>query len=158
MVAPKKIDYDSLEPDWRSGLKSPEQIASDYTKRTGVKCTRQAIVKWFKAHGVGRDLTAQIHAAESRKNKGFIYVLFVKDSSGKKIYKIGFAKDVEGRINTIQTSLPFTLEIFCAFYSPRAFQIEWELHERFKECCVRGEWFHLNDNDLDFIAKLARLI
>jgi hypothetical protein len=31
------------------------------------------------------------------------------------------------------------------------------LHEHFKRCCVRGEWFTLSDNDLEYIVGLERL-
>ena len=28
MAAPKKVDYEAIEPGWRAGIKSPEQLAA----------------------------------------------------------------------------------------------------------------------------------
>ena len=62
MAAPKKVDYDAIEPDWRAGIKSPEQIATEYHAATGVKVSRAAIAKHFKKLGIGRDLSAKVQA------------------------------------------------------------------------------------------------
>jgi len=66
MAAKQKIDYDRIEPDWRAGIKSPAQLAAEYTEATGVSVSRAAILKHFEKRGIGRDLKAKIQAkAES---------------------------------------------------------------------------------------------
>jgi hypothetical protein len=66
MAAPKKIDYERIEPDWRAGVKSPSQLAAEYTADTGVSVSHPAIIKHFTKLGVPRDLTAKVAAkAES---------------------------------------------------------------------------------------------
>ncbi len=62
MAAPKKVDYDRIEPDWRAGIKSAPEMAAEYTKWTGVSVSHPAIVKHFKKLGVPRDLKAKINA------------------------------------------------------------------------------------------------
>jgi hypothetical protein len=62
MAAPKKVDYEAIEPGWRAGLKSPQQLASEYTTATGVACGRSAIIKHFTKLGVPRDLRAKVQA------------------------------------------------------------------------------------------------
>jgi hypothetical protein len=62
VAAKPKVDYDRIEPDWRAGIKSPAQIAAEYTEATGVTVSRAAIVKHFKTRGVPRDLKAKIRA------------------------------------------------------------------------------------------------
>lgn len=62
MAPPIKVDYERIEPAWRAGLKSPDQLAAEYTAETGVKVTRQAIQKHFAKRGIPRDLTAQVRA------------------------------------------------------------------------------------------------
>ncbi len=62
MAAPKKIDYERIEPDWRAGIKSPAQMAAEYTRTTGVSVSHAAIIKHFKKLGVPRDLAAKVHA------------------------------------------------------------------------------------------------
>lgn len=62
MAAPKKIDYERIEPAWRAGVKSPSQLAFEYTAETGVKVSHAAIIKHFKKLGVPRDLGAKVKA------------------------------------------------------------------------------------------------
>lgn len=61
MAAPRKVDWDRIEPDWRAGLKSPQQMAEEYEKATKVSVTREAINKHFKKLGIPRDLDAKVH-------------------------------------------------------------------------------------------------
>ena len=62
MAAHKKVDYERIEPDWRAGIKSPEQLATEYTEATGIPVSRPAIIKHFKNLGIDRDLKAKIKA------------------------------------------------------------------------------------------------
>lgn len=62
MAAPRKVDYDRIEPSWRAGIKSPAQLAAEYTKDTGVSVSHAAIIKHFKKLGVPRDLSAKVRA------------------------------------------------------------------------------------------------
>lgn len=62
MAPPIKVDYERIEPAWRAGLKSPDQLAAEYTAETGVKVTRQAIQKHFAKRGIPRDQTALVRA------------------------------------------------------------------------------------------------
>lgn len=66
MAAPKKVDYEHIEPGWRAGLKSPSQLAREYTEATGVQVSHAAIIKHFKRLGVPRDLSAKINAKAER--------------------------------------------------------------------------------------------
>ncbi len=60
MAAPKKIDYDRIEPGWRAGLLSPHQLAAAYTEETGQQVSHTAILKHFKKQGIARDLSQKI--------------------------------------------------------------------------------------------------
>lgn len=62
MAAPRKVDYEAIEPGWRAGLKSVAQLAAEYTEDTGIAVTRAAIVKHFQKLGVPRDLSAKVKA------------------------------------------------------------------------------------------------
>lgn len=56
------VDYARIEPAWRAGVKSPEQLAIEYTKATGQPVSRPAIIKHFKKMGIARDLGAKVQA------------------------------------------------------------------------------------------------
>lgn len=62
MAAQKKVDYEAIEPGWRAGIKSPAQLAAEYTEATGISVSRSAIIKHFDKIGVPRDLSAKVHA------------------------------------------------------------------------------------------------
>ena len=62
MAAKRKIDWESIEPDWRAGIKSVLQIAADYEERTLVSVSHTAINRHFKELGVPRDLSAKVKA------------------------------------------------------------------------------------------------
>lgn len=62
MAAAKKVDYAAIEPGWRAGIKSVDQLAAEYTEATGVGVTAPAIRKHFRKLGVGRDLAAKVQA------------------------------------------------------------------------------------------------
>lgn len=66
MPAAKKIDYEQIEAGWRAGIKSPHQLARDYTEDTGVAVSHAAIIKHFKRLGVPRDLAAKVQAKADR--------------------------------------------------------------------------------------------
>jgi hypothetical protein len=67
MAAAPKVNYDLLEPDWRAGLKTPYQMADEYTAQTGIKVSRTAIVKHFEKLEIPRNLAAKIQAKADAK-------------------------------------------------------------------------------------------
>ncbi len=62
MAAPRIIDYGRIEPGWRAGKLSVQQLADEYLGDTGQSVTVQAINKHFKNLGIPRDLSAKIEA------------------------------------------------------------------------------------------------
>jgi len=61
-------------------------------------------------------------------------------------YKIGMSKKPEYRERTLQSEKPEITLICSKMYSSRdeARKIEKELHQRFKNNRIRGEWFNLS--------------
>lgn len=62
MAAPRIIDYGRIEPGWREGVKSVQQLADEYKAATGQAVTKQAVSKHFRDLGIPRDLSAKIKA------------------------------------------------------------------------------------------------
>lgn len=58
----KRVNYDLIEPGWRAGIKTPGQLAAEYTEATGEPVTRVAICKHFEKAKIPRDLKAKIQA------------------------------------------------------------------------------------------------
>ena len=80
MAAKRKVDYEAIEPGWRAGLLSPEQLAQEYTKQTGVTVTRMAIIKHFGRIGVARDLGAKIRSKADAMVSASMVSVKVSDS------------------------------------------------------------------------------
>jgi hypothetical protein len=86
----------------------------------------------------------------ARQIKGFVYLLRSGD-----YYKIGYAKNTHSRVALLEPKLPLESEIICEIRTGDVRDLERSLHEDFKEKRVRGEWFMLNDEDVEFIKRLA---
>lgn len=55
-----RIDWDYLEREWRANLKSPGQIAAEYTLTHERGITVPGLYRHFKAKGIGRNLDGRI--------------------------------------------------------------------------------------------------
>lgn len=64
--------------------------------------------------------------------------------------KIGIAKDPEARLREIQIGTPFRVWVRDSRRVPDARRIERFLHDRFKKYHIRGEWFDIPEDELDF--------
>lgn len=78
----------------------------------------------------------------------YVYIVRAGD-----LYKIGNARDLDRRLMQLRTASPFlekVLTIRCLAH--RA--IEQQLHLLFAHKREAGEWFSLDEQDLDFIATM----
>lgn len=67
--------------------------------------------------------------------------------------KIGYANDPSKRIQEIQTSSPFYLEVLLIIDG--SYSKERELHKKFQEFRKVGEWFELSEPIKEFISSLS---
>jgi predicted GIY-YIG superfamily endonuclease len=83
-------------------------------------------------------------ASKKAKNKqGRHYVYFVQ-SGRRGAIKIGYARDVDKRVNELQIGNPFKLRVVALMPCEsldHAKYVETKLHKRFKSHKIRGEWF-----------------
>jgi hypothetical protein len=96
------------------------------------------------------DRISEFYAERGIKhNPGYVYVL--KAANG--LYKIGKSKNPSQRISNIKTSSPERLEVYAVFSSSDMDMGEVCLHLMFEEKREMGEWFRLNQDDLDSIEE-----
>lgn len=97
------------------------------------------------------DFSVASENGDSKKKRG---VYFIKADSG--LTKIGKTTNLQNRLSALQTSSPcvLTLEWFIETDSEES--LEQELHGVFDEKRVRGEWFLLSNDDLNWVKKLNR--
>jgi hypothetical protein len=75
------------------------------------------------------------------------YVYIIGDNNAQKIgHTFGTPQN---RLRTIQTCCPKKLGIILAFSSENPVETELNLHKRFSDKRLIGEWFSLSENELD---------
>lgn len=83
---------------------------------------------------------------------GWIYV--IKSPDG--LYKIGKTKrKPDERLSEFIPKLPFDTEIVCLIQAENHSGFEAGLHQKFADKRVRGEWFRLDEKDIEYLKGLA---
>jgi len=86
----------------------------------------------------------------TRQCPGYVYLL-----GGGDYYKIGLSNNVNRRIEEISPRLPFKTELICTIATDDMYGLEAGLHRQFAEKRANGEWFELDDEDVEYIRRLA---
>ena len=77
-------------------------------------------------------------------------VYLISSGDFEKQYKIGYTRrDVEDRVKEFKTGNSNNLEIISVFESKWGTKIESSLHRKYKTKKIDGEWFDLNQEDVD---------
>jgi len=92
-------------------------------------------------------------AKESVKHKVSGYVYLVEGAGG--IYKIGKTTQLDKRMSFFEIKLPFGVQLICAIPSDDTSTLERQLHERFADKHVNGEWFRLTQQEVEEIKKMV---
>jgi hypothetical protein len=103
------------------------------------------------SHGGKNDIYKNVELLPEHKDHSFVYVV----KYDEKYFKIGVAKDPIERLATIATCLPLPPSLLTSMYSEDAYLIERKLHKQFSSKRLNGEWFLLNQEDLDYIVSIA---
>lgn len=90
-----------------------------------------------------------------QSNPGFIYIIRAEDSS---IYKIGKTKDMTKRMYQFDKQYPFNIELYTYFKSNDISNDEKSLHKQFEDKKQKGEWFQLDEYDLEIIKNFKQEI
>lgn len=82
--------------------------------------------------------------------EGHVYLI---EMVGKNIYKIGLTtQNPTSRFQDISTGVPFSLNLLGTIITDNVFSLEKHFHNHYKNrgLWVKGEWFSLEDEDLDY--------
>lgn len=81
---------------------------------------------------------------------GYVYLL--QSPTGH--YKIGCTSNPHNRAKTFGIQLPFEVEFLALIYFEDMYALEAEMHEEFAHKRVNGEWFALDDADVEYIKSM----
>lgn len=103
---------------------------------------------WFNlAH---KHLPSRTELPQRIPKGGYVYLL-----KGGGYYKIGLSRNVYRRWREVSPKLPFEVEIVCTIATDDMHKLETTLHKRFADKRENGEWFKLDDSDVEYVLELA---
>lgn len=105
---------------------------------------------WRNRHGLVKRSFMDDTSLPDRSKAGCVYLL--KFGSH---YKIGMTKDLNCRLSSLNLALPEPCELICKIETSNFAMLEKQLHERFAAKRCNGEWFLLNEEDLEYLRLLA---
>lgn len=79
---------------------------------------------------------------------GFIYLIRSGD-----FHKIGIATDMDARLSSLQTGNPHSLEVILCFEFDDPRPVEKKLHGEFASRSHTGEWFSLDNSDVELVKQ-----
>ncbi len=92
--------------------------------------------------------------ASQNPRPGFVYLVGL--STDLNLYKIGITTDPKRRLKEFDaTKLPFEVYFEALIATQDMHGVERGLHQRYAACRVRGEWFALTPEDVEYIKGLA---
>ena len=88
-----------------------------------------------------------------RIDEGYVYLIRAKDQN---LYKIGKSINPEKRVQSIIGSLPMKAEVIhIAWFEDHSYA-EQMFHDTFSKTRQNGEWFVLEDEDVEFVKSLGQ--
>lgn len=72
-------------------------------------------------------------------------------------YKIGMTKNPRDRMETFNVKLPFKIDYVHLIKAQDRFEAEKRLHVQFARKRINGEWFRLDDRDVEAIKRIKAL-
>lgn len=92
---------------------------------------------------------------EKVKYTGFIYLIGNIENG---IYKIGISEKPRERYKAFKNKLPFEVKIIHQIPVDNMIKAEKRLHTYFSEKRTHGEWFQLDEKDLEFVLGVKEFI
>lgn len=82
----------------------------------------------------------------------YVYIIHSHD----KYYKIGIADDISARIYQLQHGNPMKLTVVREHFCQYAYEVEQKVHEILASRRVSGEWFILEEHQIEVIFGLIK--
>lgn len=87
---------------------------------------------------------------QTTEDTGVVYI--ISDTYGN--YKIGYAKSFYLRWRDYQTIFPYGPEVINLIKTDKMRWLEKTLHKKYQSKKIRGEWFKLNNDDIEYLTNL----
>lgn len=87
------------------------------------------------------------------KNAGSVYILKYGSQ-----YKIGCSNNIDKRLHDLNKNTPHEITLIHSIETNNKYTLEKELHHKYKDKRVKGEWFDLLDSDIEDIKNIVEVI
>jgi len=138
------VSYDSLNRWIRKGENCKSGIYYDFLNKIKQKILEGRHHKIHLEHVPNRELEQSITESTG------VLVYFIESLESKKI-KIGTSKNPKARLKQLQTSSPSQLKILKVI--PGGFPKEFQIHRKFSQSRVCGEWFEDSEELRKYIEE-----
>lgn len=131
-----------------------EQWYAQHTDEEIEQINKEGLADWIERENYETRLVKQqieLERKNRKKHPGYVYLL----KSPYDDYKIGMTKAPNQRFKAFNTKLPFQCEFICMIETDDCVSLETELHTRFNHRHIRGEWFSLQADEIEYIKGLA---
>lgn len=108
----------------------------------------------YQNYLLSNELSLRKGLSQSVKS-GYVYLL--QDIDVTHYYKIGKTNKPENRINHFDTMLPFEIRVVHVISSKNCDALEAMLHHQYADKHVRGEWFSLSNEDVEWITRMEHV-
>ena len=91
---------------------------------------------------------------------GYIYFFQIKGEyidDNANLVKIGVSINAPRRKLQLQTKLPFKIKIINQIKVKRPYKLEKKIHKKWSHKKVKGEWFKLKEEDINYIKNIENL-
>lgn len=125
----------------------------DFQENRKIRISKKIRETECEENGIGISRTGErvsVKSTENLSTEGFIYVI----KSAKSRYKIGRARNVEHRLDCLQSGTPEKLKLILKVKTSNSCVLEKLCHRKFADKRIRGEWFKLTINDLKWLKNL----
>jgi hypothetical protein len=152
VLLPWVIDFQVADWCWQGG----ETVEDIYEKASDVLNSNVFAPRLLSAFEecIAERRIRESHAHTSPKSTkvtdGYVYLL-----RGDNCYKIGLSNNVYRRWKEVSPKLPFETEIVTMIATEDMYKLEASLHKKFSGKRMNGEWFDLDNEDVEYIKKLA---
>ena len=86
-------------------------------------------------------------------HKQYVYLLQANNSG---LYKIGFTRHPDHRILEIEGDVGADLDYVCTIETDDMRRLEKELHEKYAKQRLEGEWFDLDEPEIEYLIGLSK--
>lgn len=130
----------------KAALNFYDNCSKEVVKKCNDEINRQYEAKIF---GTSKPSSKPSSKPNRKKHPGYIY--FLKDDTDR--IKIGKSTNIDNRIFNIGIKLPVLPILYHFFKTNDMTKSEEELHEKYSEYRLNGEWFELPEKELEHIKN-----